>query len=122
MKFIITLLTMALATTVTFAAPGETEVSPDDLSTDAGGNFVHCVLRDGREFQATTWLVMIDNLILSKEPVRAYLNATSENLEFKSWEWHVLVTKPFAATGGVQTVKITRLKPSEPTQYAECSP
>ncbi|WP_413586637.1 hypothetical protein [Bdellovibrio sp. HCB274] len=118
MKFIILILALTTSLT-TFAAPGETDINPDDLTTDADGNFVICTLKDGREFQATTWLVAIDNLILSKEPVRAYLNSTSENLEFKSWEYRVLVTKPFAADA-VKTVQVTRLKPAEPTKYLEC--
>ncbi|WP_413577577.1 hypothetical protein ACLVWU_04190 [Bdellovibrio sp. HCB290] len=120
MKFIIALMLTLTASLATVAAPGETDISPDDLTTDADGNFVICTLKDGRQFQSTTWLVAIDNLILSKEPVRAYLNATSENLEFKSWEFRVLVTKPFAADG-VRSVQVTRLKPSEPTQYLECA-
>ncbi|MEK2690229.1 hypothetical protein [Bdellovibrio sp. GT3] len=120
MKFIIALITLTFAASLSFAAPGETDISPDDLSTDADGNFVNCTLKDGREFQATTWLVMIDNLILSKEPVRAYLNATSENLEFKSWQYQVLVTKPFDPSKG-RTAKITQLKPSLPTENIECA-
>ncbi|QDK44451.1 hypothetical protein DOM22_04400 [Bdellovibrio sp. ZAP7] len=119
MKLIITVL-LTLAASFSFAAPGETDVDPDSLSQDADGNFVVCTLTDGRAFQATTWLVMVDNLILSKEPVRAYLTATSENLEFKNWSYRVLVTKQRAAAGGVQSARIEHLKPSAPTENVEC--
>ncbi len=103
-----------------FAAPGETDVGFDDLSQDADGNFVACTLTDGRPMQATTWLVSVDNLILSKDPVRAYITATSENLEFKSWAYRVLITKQYATAGGVQSIRIEHLQPSAPTEHVEC--
>ncbi|WP_413294976.1 hypothetical protein ACLSU7_07690 [Bdellovibrio sp. HCB185ZH] len=119
MKLLIASL-LILGTSFSFAAPGETDVNPDDLSSDADGNFVLCTLKDGRAMQATSWLVSVDNLILSKEPVRAYVTATSENLEFKSWAYRVLVTKQRPAAGGVQSVRIEHLKPSAPTEHIEC--
>jgi hypothetical protein len=120
MKTFLTTLLVTFAVSQTFAAPGETDVNPDDLSQDADGNFVVCTLTDGRAMQATTWLVSVDNLILSKEPVRAYVTATSEYLEFKSWAYRVLVTKQHSATGGIQSIRIEHLKPSAPTENVEC--
>ncbi|QLY26274.1 hypothetical protein [Bdellovibrio sp. KM01] len=120
MKLFITALLLTFASSFSFAAPGETDVDPDSLSQDADGNFVVCTLTDGRSFQATTWLVMVDNLILSKKPTRAYVTATSENLEFKDWAYRVLVSKQFSAAGGIQSVRIEHLKPSAPTENVEC--
>ncbi|WP_413560278.1 hypothetical protein [Bdellovibrio sp. HCB209] len=120
MKLLIAIL-LVLGSSLSFAAPGETDINPDDLSQDADGNFVACTLKDGREMQATTWLVAVDNLILSKKPVRAYLTATSENLEFKDTAYRVLVTKQFATAGGVQSIRIEHLKPTAPTENLECN-
>lgn len=120
MKLFFATVLLAFAASSSFAAPGETDVDPDDLSQDADGNFVVCTLTDGRPLQATTWLVSIDNLILSKKPTRAYVTAASENLEFKDWAYRVLVTKQFSAAGGIQSVRIEHLKPSAPTENVEC--
>ncbi|UYL07279.1 hypothetical protein B9G69_009495 [Bdellovibrio sp. SKB1291214] len=120
MKLLIASL-LILGTSFSFAAPGETDVNPDDLSTDADGNFVFCTLKDGRQMQATTWLVAVDNTILSKKPVRAYLTSTSENLEFKDVAYRVLVTKQFATAGGIQSIHIEHLKPTAPTENLECN-
>lgn len=120
MKLLIASL-LILGTSFGFAAPGETDVNPDDLSQDADGNFVLCTLKDGRALQATTWLVAVDNTILSKKPVRAYVTSTSENLEFKDVSYRVLVTKQFPPAGGTQSVHIEHLKPSAPTEDLECN-
>jgi hypothetical protein len=120
MKLLIASL-LILGTSFSFAAPGQNDVDPDDLSQDADGNFVLCTLKDGRSLQATTWLVAVDDLILSKKPVRAYTTSTSENLEFKDVSYRVLVTKQYAAAGGVQSVHIEHLKPAAPTEDLECN-
>lgn len=96
------------------------QVNFSDVTLDEEGTFLSCTLIDGRELTATSSLVSVGNLILSKNPTRAYTSKQAENIEYSGWEYKVRVAKQFSARGGMQAVHIEHIKSPKTSKDFYC--
>jgi hypothetical protein len=102
-------------------ADGKVEMKIADVELDKNGNFVECTLEDGRLLSATTALVIVGDEILSKNPVKAFMTETAEQIEYhRAGRFNITVSKQFSGREGYQSVKIEHLDGSKKIENLKC--
>lgn len=96
-------------TTNALASRGLSPIPLSAVELDTDGNFVECILVDGRSLVATTGLVILNSRILSKSMPRAFVGHKTQALEYVGWQFRVRVVKQVAGIGHKAGVQVQYL-------------